>query len=74
MLSQHLKLIDKLEAKCDRILESYASAGMHCARDVYRQHHKALSNYQSVQSMLFDCAAYQASHPTYPTINYLGDS
>ena len=74
MLSQHLKLVDKLEARCHRILESYASAELYTDRDVYREHPRSLSGYRSLRAMHNDCVAYAASHPTYPTINYLGDS
>jgi len=68
-----LRLVDKLEARCDSILQNYASAELYTDRDVYRQHHEALSNFNSITAMRNDCAAYLASHPTYPIISYLGE-
>ena len=68
----HLKLVDKLEAKCEDILNQYSNAGADHVDQVAEEGPEILPEYMAITDLFADCVAYVAKHNTLIPTDYTG--
>ena len=68
----HLKLVERLEARCEDILNKYADIDMHHVDQVAEDWPELLSEYMAITDLFADCVAYAAKHNTHTPTDYTG--
>mgnify|MGYP003112377961 CR=1 FL=1 len=66
----HLKLVERLEARCEDILNKYADIDMHHVDQVAEDFPEALPNYMAITDLFSDCVAYALRHNKTTTTDY----
>ena len=68
----HLKLVERLEAKCDQLLFEFSNAGADHVDQVAEDWPELLPEYMALTDLFSDCVAYGDKHNTLTPTDYTG--